>query len=110
MSIKGNKIKVRLLKAARALIKSSEQVRVCFALSTAYAYSDMRSAVNYDALCELKYLINIRLNGKIYLENWLNKTHRIRVSTHWSLQSIDQREKLRITRLAWIDDLIKEFS
>jgi hypothetical protein len=100
-----NEIKVKLLRRARELIESRDQKYICLAVGEA-ARKDKRQA---RCASQLQDLIMGRLDYYGTLGAWL-------VSRGYEVWSDDDdgrwssMEKLRRTRLAWIDSLIEEHS
>lgn len=94
-------INVKILRLARELIASGAQEYICYALTKSALTSADDEAVKH-----LKCVIWFRLWPGVSLEDWLWRVHRIDVKR----ANQSHREKIRITRLAWIDSLIEEFS
>jgi hypothetical protein len=87
-----------LLAKARACIASGEFRYTCYALN-AIAGLDEYLIKNEDVLCHVNTHIKHLLGGYSTYEGWLAFIHGIRVSV----------EEARQARLAWIDDMIREF-
>jgi hypothetical protein len=97
-----NEIKVKLLRRARELIESDSEDYICQALFTAGLWQYQTQTQ------ELQKLIMDRLDGHYTLISWL-------VARGYKVWSDDDgrgssMEKLRRTRLAWVDSLIEEHS
>lgn len=105
MASKPCSIKVVVLKKARWRIRNRSEARICYALNSSWAGFQERQAAD-----QLATLIMGRLHPRPVLEGWLRSEHGVDIPHHWSDQSDEQRERVRITRLAWIDDMIREFS
>jgi len=88
-----NKQKVAALKVARKRIESGLRWYICTALPKT------------DAGKAPECVVSDRLDGNHTLEGWLY------YGGHATWDDIDANpERMRITRLAWIDSLIEEFS
>jgi len=105
-----NEIAVNILRRVRTTIASKKETYICYALD--------RLASNYGfktdhKLCSsaLVALIAERLGDSASLEGWLIQNQHVPYSKPVSITG-DKRlsERARITRLAWIDSLIEEFS
>lgn len=94
-------LKIALLRRTRTQIESGERTYLCPTLHR--EMKTLKSPFSRTATRELLQTIDSRLNGCFTLEAWLFKTEGIRIS-----DSDVHRTRMRATRLAWIDSLIKE--
>jgi len=90
-----------MLRAARVKIESGEHDYTCHAL---------RAACGADAEDLRDHILDL-LGPNISLEGWLARVHGVRSPRQPSYfkASIRYRERMRITRLAWIDHMVAEF-
>ena len=91
-----NKMKVRLLRAARKRIELGLNGFICEALD------DAGGAIprSYAEVHDLRRLIRNRLDGFAIAETWLSEKHDLDLD----------HDQMREWRLQWIDKLIEEFS
>ena len=86
---------VRQLKKARPLIESSRERFVCLALETSSGYS---------STVKIKSMIRHRLGNAAFVSGW------VRENNTAVCDDIFRRDLWKEYRLAWIDNMIEEFS
>ena len=92
---------VKAFKTAKRRIKQNSAVYICHALDNVREYG----AIDRSAPNAAKKLVQSRIHPYYSLEAWLEGEHQItRVSSrpYWA--------KIKATRIAWLNSLIKEFS
>jgi len=95
---------VAVLREARVAIENRTQVFLCNAITfRGPGYSEPGDA----EASELVHLIEKRLGNLPTLVSWMRKHHPHLLTGEWTIYYTEQ---LRLTRLAWIDSLIEEFS
>ena len=93
---------VKAFKDAKRRIAQGTAHYICHALVDAHHYGTIERATRVSA----SELIKDRLGGYYSLEMWLSHKHGIKVD---NFKSAD-RARIRATRVAWLNSLIKEFS
>jgi hypothetical protein len=94
---------VRALTLAKEALKTKRVNYICHALEVvSLDHSELRVACD-----ELQKTVMERLNGPVSLETWIMSR---KLHGRWSVFGKQFQNKIRITRLAWIDSLIEEFS
>lgn len=90
-----------MLRGARPLIESGLEHYICRALEAAFG-GDANN---------LRDHIGSLLQPNISLEGWVARVHGVRrpQQPHYFKASRQYRERMRITRLAWIDHMVAEF-
>jgi hypothetical protein len=99
------KVMVAILKGARTRIVKNQDKYVCHAVNNTYGPTDARILT--------KQYIRYLLNGSITLEGWIASQFHEMYSQQWkslSHQVWSNFPKMKETRLAWIDNMIKELS
>ena len=91
------KAEVKVLHRARSMIEKSSEYFICTALVRAGNELRMHSASD-----RIRDVVMERLDGHRTLNYWLYRKH--------GIIELVPSQRFRLTRLAWIDDLIKEFS
>jgi hypothetical protein len=86
---------VRQLKKARPLIENDYEFFVCLALD---------ESSGSDNTVKVKSMISNRLDNNVFVSGWLQQFH-----PEVALE-IAQRKQWKEYRLAWIDNMIEEFS
>lgn len=89
-----------LLKQVKNMIASGSEVYICVAI--------LRSSGSPSQKSNLKEWIRVMLNGHYTLESWMRfnlKNHNT-IARNMSDEEYD--EKLKVTRLAWLDWMIKQ--
>ena len=102
---------VVVLKRARNVISTKRHRFICCALNK-LIYYEYKSLLNERVCCRyLIRLISKRLGVYSNLESWLVGHGHVYVANCRDIyQNKKLSEKVRVTRLAWIDSLIAEFS
>jgi hypothetical protein len=96
-----NETKVEILRAVRKALVDRSQNYLCHAIAACGKTIDWAAAI------ELSRLVQDRLEGYYTLGSWL-VARGYPVYTRRGELTPDAYEKLRRTRLAWIDSLIEE--
>jgi len=102
------KLAVKLLRKTRVLIATHRTRYICFALRDVYMDCGPTRPVS-ECKQYLKSLIETRLEKTSSLEAWLIENEHVSCSIK-DLYVGENNSKMNITRLAWIDSLIEEFS
>lgn len=92
---------VKAFKAAKRLIVQGKVHYICHGLRVAYD----NGSTNEHAKDAAVTLVGMRLSGHVTLESWLQRVHGIRCDPRRPYQA-----KIKATRIAWLNALIKEFS
>lgn len=98
-----------LLLAASRLIRSGREHYICLAVGVEarLQYDISPGPIRWLVVAgTLKNEIERRLNGTSCLEGWLYQKHDILVRSH----DTEAVKKVRATRLAWIDSMLKELT
>lgn len=96
---------IRALKAARPYLESGYDHFVCMGLMTAEIAHEITPVEYYAAKDYIKELLG---EAHETLEEWLETNHGI--SQYLTGSTVEGYKKMRVTRLAWIDNMIKELS
>lgn len=91
---------VSLLQGAKKNISSGKTCYVCHAID-AENMDGMRDEIDF----LIDDVIALKLDGCYTFSSWLSKHHKIPV-----LRAKVYQDKLKVTKLAWIDDMINEFT
>lgn len=97
-------VHLEVLRDARAQIESESETFVCLAIK--YHHGREREGEAHAAAEELAIWARSLLGGCYTLESWLEERHGI-AGLSESPREYGVREKLRVTRLAWIDWMIE---
>ena len=91
---------VSLLQGAKKNISSDKTSYVCLAID-AENMDGMRDEIDF----LIDDVIALKLDGCYTFSSWLSEHHKIPV-----LRAKVYQDKLKVTKLAWIDDMINEFT
>ena len=108
---------VEILQGARVLIENDRDEFICLAVKSAAGFYgnayDQGWLKTTTAVSLDQVLSHIRklLNGCFTLDSWLSKNHTELVKTPegCDIEDATYKQKIRETRLAWIDDMIRYF-
>lgn len=92
---------VKAFKAAKRRIEQNSATYICFALEAAHDYG----TIDWSVLDDARRLVEDRLLPYTTLESWLHNKHHIPYAS-----SSAYLAKIKATRIAWLNSLIKEFS
>lgn len=93
---------VKAFRAAKRRIAGNTDRYICHALQHAFNCH----TIGFSAMDAARTLVNERLNNQHTLEAWLYFEHDVAFDT----TDATYRAKIRTTRIAWLNSLIKEFS
>ena len=103
---------IDILHKARKSIANSHDVFVCIAVKrTTGEYDRVVSTKTkkYKASREILDYIKIQLEGYYTLDDWICARSPALSAEYRNSTSKEMKEKMRVTRLAWIDDMIRHF-